>query len=340
MSPSAHIIETSELEQQVLPGETVRVVKEVLRIDGTVPLFMVRKWCPDRPQRAPVLLVHGLAQNRYSWHTSQFSMSAWLAAHGWDTWNLELRGHGRGREAGVNGATCFHDYVEDVLHAANAIGAPSFWVGHSMGGGAIYGAGTQLHIHSTPRPRGIVGIGAVYSFGRTVRLLRVLGWLTRHLPLRSILGRIQIRTAMAAAPILSLPRLADSAAYWAPISGWWPGSMDPEVLRERLQRGFDWSSLEVWHEMARWSGSQAFDYDDAWTETDLPLLVMAGDQDHLMPPDEARVAYDRSGSVDKTLCVLNDWDHGHHWGHLDLVLGRHAPNVSWPVLHEWMCRRA
>ena len=80
MSPSAHIIETSELEQQVLPGETVRVVKEVLRIDGTVPLFMVRKWCPDRPQRAPVLLVHGLAQNRYSWHTSQFSMSAWLAA--------------------------------------------------------------------------------------------------------------------------------------------------------------------------------------------------------------------------------------------------------------------
>ena len=88
-----------------------------------------------------------------------------------------------------------------------------------MGGGAIYGAGTQITAYSTPRPRGIVGIGAVYSFGRTVRLLRILGWLTRHLPLRSILGRVQIRTAIAAAPLLSLPRLADSAAYWAPISG-------------------------------------------------------------------------------------------------------------------------
>ena len=44
--------------------------------------------------------------------------------------------------------------------------------------------------------------------------------------------------------------------------------MDPDVLRERLN-GFDWSSLEVAE--ARWSGSQAFDYDEAWTQTDLPV---------------------------------------------------------------------
>ena len=104
MTSSIQIIESTELEQQVLPGETIRVVKDVIRVDGDVPLFMVRKRCPDRPHRAPVMLVHGLAQNRYSWHTSRFSMSAWLAAKGWDTWNLELRGHGRGREAGVSGA--------------------------------------------------------------------------------------------------------------------------------------------------------------------------------------------------------------------------------------------
>jgi pimeloyl-ACP methyl ester carboxylesterase len=116
--------------------------------------------------------------------------------------------------------------------------------------------------------------------------------------------------------------------------------MDPGVLEERLKKGFDWSSLEVWHEMARWSGAEAFDYDEAWLQTNLPLLVIAGDQDHLMPPAEARLAHDRSGSIDKTLLIMNDWEHEHHWGHLDLILGRHAPKHSWTLMHDWMSRRA
>ena len=113
-----------------------------------------------------------------------------------------------------------------------------------------------------------------------------------------------------------------------------------EFLEERLKKGFDWSSLSVWHEMARFSADSGFDYDTDWQRSDLPLLVMAGDRDHLMPPEEARIAYERSGSTDKTFVELDDWSHGHHWGHLDLVLGRHAPAHSWPLLHEWMCRRA
>jgi polyhydroxyalkanoate synthase len=340
MQAPSQILETQEIEQQCMPGRTVRLVEEVIRVEGEVPLFLVRKYSPDRPARAPVLLVHGLAQNRFSWHTSRLSMSAWLVSEGWETWNLELRGHGRGRAAGVNGAVCFDDYVADVLTAAAAIGQPSFWVGHSMGGAALYGAGSKVETQAIPRPRGVVGIGAVYSFARNILLLRLIGWLTRHMPLQRILGRVQIRTAAAAGPLLLLPRLADSAALWAPISGWWPGSMDPKVLSERLKDGFDWSSLEVWHELTRWSDAESFPYDTSWQDTDLPLLVIAGDKDQLMPPSEARLAHDRAGSADKTLVIMNDWDHEHHWGHLDLVLGRHAPDHTWTLLHEWMSRRA
>jgi polyhydroxyalkanoate synthase len=340
MAIESKIIERVELEQETIPGQRVSLVKEVIRIEGPAPIYVVRKYDPDRPARAPVLLVHGLAQNRYSWHTSKLSLSAWLVSRGWESWNLELRGHGRGRAEGVNGAERFDDYVQDALAALEAIGQPAFCVGHSMGGGVLYGAGARIASRGLPVPRGIAGIGAVYSFGRTVRLLRVLAWIARHLPGKSALGRVQIRTAAAAGPLLLLPRLADSAALWAPISGWWPRSMDPDVLEERLRIGFDWSSLEVWHEMARWSGAESFDYDEDWHQTDIPLLVMAGDEDHLMPPDEARVAYDRSGSIDKTFVVMEPWEHAHHWGHLDLVLGRHAPDHTWSYLDKWMSQRA
>ena len=82
-----------------------------------------------------------------------------------------------------------------------------------------------------------------------------------------------------------------------------------------------------------------FDYEEAWARTQVPLLVIGGDLDHLMLPADVRTAYDLSGSTDKTLVQLDDYGTGVHWGHLDLIVGKHAPRFVWPVVRDWMAER-
>jgi len=331
-------IEAGEVEQITDGDERVTLYKEVNRLRGDVPLCLVRKHLPGGPTRPPVLLVHGFAQNRYSWHTSVRSPSAWLAARGWDVWNLELRGHGRSRSAGTSGAERFADYVDDVRRAASALPGRAFWIGHSLGGAAIYGASTQ--IAPSAAPRGVVGIGAIYKFGQANTALNLLGRATHALRDTPMMQRLQVRTGLVGTLLSRLYAVSDVAGYAFPVSGWWPGSIEPALLEERLINGFDWTSVRVWQEMSRWAATGEFEYDGAWRQTTHPLLVILGDEDHLMPPDDGRVAYDRSGSDDRTLLVLDDWKHGVHWGHLDLVLGRRAREVVWTAIADWMVGRA
>jgi len=328
---TALVIETisSELVEQVTDGDDkVLLRKQVLALPGKSRLALVRKHLPVGPTRAPVMLVHGFAQNRYSWHTSRRSMSAWLAQRGFDVYNLELRGHGRSR--GDARAERFADYVEDLVRAMRALDEPPFLVGHSLGATVCYAAATEA------TARGVVGIGGVYVFARRNATLRTLARLMHASP---SLGALQIRTKVAGEIIGRLYGLSDSLGYAFPISGWWPGSIEPEILAERLSVGFDWTSLTVWNEMCRWSATGAFDYDDAWRSLDTPLLVVLGDKDVLVPPDDGRLAFDRSGSHDKSLEIFDDFTHDTHWGHLDLVLGRRAPTHVWPHVSSWMEER-
>lgn len=333
---------SGEVEQVTDAGEVVRLHKEVLKLEGDVPLSLVRKHRPTGPKGPPVLLVHGFAQNRYSWHTSRRSMSAWLADRGFDVWNLELRGHGRSRDAGKSGAERFQDYVSDIALVSRAMPGPAFWVGHSLGGAVLYAAATRALGPEAAgvAPRGVVGIAALYRFGQANPVIGALARATHAMRDLPIMGRFQVRTQMAGHLIARLYGLSDVTGYAVPLSGWWPGSIEPELLEERLREGFDWTSVTVWQEMSRWAAEGRFEYDEAWARTNVPLLVMLGDRDHLLPPDDGRVAYDRSGSADRTLHLFDDWNHEVHWGHLDLILGRYARKHVWPTLERWLKERS
>ena len=85
-----------EIVEQCVEGDTTsEFAKEIWQFGSGIPLACVRKTRVEGPSKGPVVLVHGFAQNRYSWHTSRRSMVNWLALKGWDVYNLELRGHGR-----------------------------------------------------------------------------------------------------------------------------------------------------------------------------------------------------------------------------------------------------
>lgn len=319
------VLEQGEVEQERLPGQAVRLRKERLQLGE---LVLTRKYVVAGPK---VVLVHGFAQNRYTWHSSRRSFSAWLAGEGFDVYNLELRGHGRSRSGGA--PETFHDYVMDVPAVAEALGEPAFWVGHSLGGAVVYAGATLAPM------RGVVGIGALFRFAQANKALNLLCRLSQVDRGRKLLGAVNVRTRLAGRLLGQLYSISDIAGYAFPISGWAPGSIEPDLLAERLERGFDWTSINVWLDMARWGASGEFEYEAAWGATDVPVLVIAGDLDHLMLPEDARVAYDRSGSHDRTLVVLDDYTTGLHWGHLDLITGKHAPQHVWTLLRDWMSAR-
>ncbi len=333
------VLEDHVVDQVFDRERSVSVRKQRVVLPGDVPLAAVRKTLPQGPDKPPVLLVHGFAQNRYSWHTSRRSMSTWLAAQGWDVWNLELRGHGRSRgladQAHVGlGAESFEDYVHDVARVAEVLGRRTFLMGHSLGGAACYAAATRVPV------AGVVGIGALFGFGRHNWALGLLARVTHRLAPLIRASNLTVRTKAAGHVVGRLYQATDIAGYTFPISGWWPGSVERELLHERLVRGFDWTSVTVWLEMCRWYAEQRFDHQDAWAATDVPVAVVVGDRDHLMPLGDARAAYDLSGSSDKVLKLFEPYDHAVHWGHLDLILGRHAPAHTWTWIDAWLKARA
>ena len=205
-------------------------------------------------------------------------------------------------------------------------------------GAALYAAATQAE--GAARPLGVIGIGALFRFAQSNPFLKALGTITHQLRDRPWLPSIQVSSRLAGRLLGRLYSVSDIAGWAFPISGWWPGSIEPDLLSERLERGFDWTSIRVWQEMSRWAADGRFDYEEDWEATDLPLLVLLGDEDHLMPPEDGRVAYDLSGSSDKSIVVFDDWENETHWGHVDLILGRYAPKHVWPAIADWMSARS
>jgi alpha-beta hydrolase superfamily lysophospholipase len=278
--------------------------------------------------------VHGFAQNRFSWRLSRRSFVAHLAAEGFEVLNFELRGHGLSREYGAGNASEFHEYVLDAQRVVRRCARPPFVVGHSLGGAVGIGVATETEL------AGLVHLAGVYGFASRNRTLRALAhatlawepWL-RSLP-------VNVSTGWAGDVISRLYAVTDIAGYGAPIAGWAPDSIERDLLDERLSLGFDWTSLAVWLQMSRWATGEPLAYREAFGTTDVPLLVIAGDNDPLVRPGDARDCFEGSGSTDKELLIFDPFEHQVHWGHIDLIVGRLAPDEVWPRITAWLTDRS
>ncbi|MBM4373072.1 MAG: alpha/beta fold hydrolase, partial [Deltaproteobacteria bacterium] len=88
----------------------------------------------------PILLVHGYAQNRWTFHHPTRSLAEHLAGRGHDTFVAELRGHGRSRALGAPLPQGVRDYLD--LDLPGLLGelrsrtgaARGLLLGHSLGG--------------------------------------------------------------------------------------------------------------------------------------------------------------------------------------------------------------
>ena len=75
------LVQRASVEQAIDGGSFGRFDKEILRASAPSgrALAVVRKSRGDLSSRGAVLLVHGFAQNRYSWHLSTRSFVNYLA---------------------------------------------------------------------------------------------------------------------------------------------------------------------------------------------------------------------------------------------------------------------
>jgi pimeloyl-ACP methyl ester carboxylesterase len=308
------------------------------------PLGMVRKRLPEGAEtKGTVMLIHGFAQNRYTWHSSRRSFSAFLAREGLDVYSVELRGHGRSRYYSDEHSRTIDEYIQEdipvcVREALRLSGhAKVFLVGHSMGGMITYAAASSS---VRDKVRGIVTIGSPYRFGlgnpllasvaKGFHALRFTGLFDSNplLPLHLVgRGLSRIRS------------VAGSRAMPPAIRGWRPGNVEDPILREFLMQSFERTSLQIALDIITGADRVTLanphgrtDYGVAFEALDRPLLVVAGTEDSLAPPASVRRAVEKNRSSDKTYREFP-------FGHLDLVLGREATTTVWPLVRDWMARR-
>ncbi len=338
------ILHGRTIEQVIDRGDVGTFHKEIIVTGSPVPLAMVRKRLATAPDwqatRAPVLLVHGFGQNRYAWHLPARSFANHLATAGFDVFNLGLRGHGRSRHFGARRAHGVQDYVGEDLPAAIAevralSGQRPVWiVGHSLGGLVAYAAAPDL----PGAVGGIVSIGSPYHFTRGSFTLAALTQVFRAIGATPMPNAHVSLAPTVGLAMRAIRRLAESPIYPLPVRGWHAGSLEPEVLDQHLRLALDRAALGETLDMFSWArhrrfGGRDWDYAPRFERLDLPLLVLAGSNDDLAPPASVRPGFTLSRSTDKTYRALP-------LGHIDLLVGRDAPLMTWSLVTNWLLRRA
>jgi len=335
-------------------SRTVDLLRREVRLtaaDGAPLVATVKRPLDTGRGKPPVLLVHGLGQNRYSWHLSRRSFENHLVAHGFETWNLELRGHGLSGEAGSPHPATVEEYVErDVPAAIDAMLRESGhdrgqYIGHSLG--AMIGM--LLAPATLDRLAGLVSIGGPVHFGRGNWRLRAgaaLGGRALDYSLVRVWPRLPFLVGMFGRSFARQAWNTDSRFSLFPLHIWYPGTIERDLLRERITDGWDRTGLGVLRQMLGWARTDTFasadgrtDYLPRLRQLRVPLLCVVGEEDDPVPPASVAEGFDLVGSADKTWLQFGTSSHGTPFGHLDLICGRRAPEHVWPAISHWLDER-
>jgi alpha-beta hydrolase superfamily lysophospholipase len=224
-------------------------------------------WLPEGEPRAVIVLAHGASEHggRYAWTGEE------LNKRGYAVYAIDHRGHGRsaGDRAVIDR---MHNAVEDlhtlVERAQGAYpGRPLVLLGHSMGG-AVALAYTAEHEDA---------LDALVLSG-------ALAVLEAASPVQRVAGRV----LSVVAPSLGVVAIDSSAV-----------SRDPEVVADYDADPLNYHGKLPARTVAELSRS-IDRFPDAVTHFRLPMLVMHGTADRLVPIAGSEMVVDRAGSEDKT----------------------------------------
>jgi acylglycerol lipase len=223
-----------------------------------------QRWAPSA-SRATVVIAHGVSEHsgRYGWTAEQ------LAARGYATWALDHRGHGRSR-----GARAYIDRMDNAVADLDQLvdmagqGGPLFLLGHSMGGAV--------------------------ALSYTARHQEKLDGLILSAPLAALEAASPVERVAAHVLSVITPKLGVVGIDSSKVS------RDPEVVRD-----YDSDPLNhhgklparTVHELS----VAIAGFPDAVARMRLPMLVMHGTGDALVPPLATDMIEERAGAEDITV---------------------------------------
>lgn len=239
-------------------------------------------WRPEGAPRAVIALVHGFGE-----HSGRYmNVVNHLVPRGYAIWSFDHRGHGRspGRRGFIRSWDEFREDVRLFLEMVRQQerGLPLFLMGHSMGGLIVL----EYALHYPEGLQGVIASGpALAQVGISPVLLKIAQWLSRIWP------AFAMDTGLDATAISRDPAVV--AAYQA----------DPLVHSKGTARlGTEMARAMAWtHEHAH-----------QWR---LPLLILQGGADRLVPPEGSRRFYERVPIADKE---YREYEGGYHEPHNDI----------------------
>lgn len=287
---------------------------------------------PNAPRLGapPLILAHGLTMGRACWQLSpEGGLLGGLLAAGYTVWIPSYRGDSdtSAPSPATRWSWSFEDHSDldapailDAVTQASA-GRTPVWIGHSMGGmiGYVHGgrsAGASL--------RALVTIGSPMLFGHVPRGFGAI------VPALRRIGRIPLR----ALAVAGLPGAMATPSFWAGYAV----RFDRIGFRERLTffgsacRDTSGALLAFFADVAvhrkvlcaptvdGWEGAPAWEPGvGLLSRLKCPVLVIAGEADHLAPPDAAIAAATIGGVRFQVRSFGPEGDGGVALGHQDLL---------------------
>lgn len=238
-------------------------------LEGTKGVALAwQAWLPDDDPKAVVILSHGLAE-----HSGRYAhVAACLVRHGYGVYALDHRGHGRsqGRRAQIDRMA----YVVDDLHTFVGLvrseqpAKPQFLLGHSVGGAVAVNYALE---HPDELAGLVLSAPAVVIENAPavqVRVGKILSAIAPGFPLLALDGTAVSR---------------DTAVVHAydtdPLN--YRGKIPVRTLAELVDT--------------------AEKLPDRLGDLRLPILVLQGTADRLVPLSASRLVHDRVSSPDRTL---------------------------------------
>ena len=256
-------------------------------------------WLPDGEPRAILAIVHGIGE-----HSGRYqNVVDHLVPRGYGVYGFDHRGHGR--SPGPRGhVDAWGDFVEDVdaflrLVAAQQPGRPLFLLGHSLGGLIVL----DYVLHYPDTVQGVIASGpALAQTGASPLLMALARIMSRIAP------RLTLDTGLDATAISRDPAVVE--AY----------KQDPLVHGKATAR----FGAEMDAAMKRTSSRAA--------ELRLPLLILHGGEDRLVPAEASRDFFERVTFADKE---RHEYEGGYHESHNDIEKERVLADLA-----DWLERHS
>jgi len=323
-------------------AEAVEFEREAELIEATTSdgwRLAVHHWAADTSTpRAPVLMLHGLGANRLNIDLDErYSIARAAQRRGFPVYVAELRGHGMSRYVGAADPDPWglDEHAEIDLPAIikvvqqHSASEQIHGFGHSMGGFLFYRLATQ----SEHALRSIVTMGTP--------LVSEIG-----------LGRWQRRMFRMAARLppgayLPFKRLMSWVGRVVPLSSRFVDGIllnlantEPEVALRMSKEAIDDIPvrliLEIQQRMTDASAAGPYSYEDRLSHVRVPVFALAGTVDQIAPSGSVSAAVARMESCDVRFREVG-LRHGDRadYGHIDIIVGRHAPDEIFPLVLDF-----